>query len=157
MSRWIILKIYHKALLELPICSKCDRFNQLPLKPSVEVLTLILLTWRIWWASNNASNWQMGFNSAFKVLTHIISPEGYFNARFHWICRLRAWNIFGHEASYFTCNDTWRCLSYGKKYCRSSIIIWFLLFFMFSSNRTPSVLLLIYGYFFLSLGHDFTT
>ena len=25
-------------------------------------LTLILLTWRIWWASNNASIWQMGIN-----------------------------------------------------------------------------------------------
>jgi len=32
------------------------------------VLTLILLTWRIWWAPNNASKWQMGFNSAFKGL-----------------------------------------------------------------------------------------
>ena len=31
-------------------------------------LTLILLTWRIWWAPNNASRWQMGFNSAFKGL-----------------------------------------------------------------------------------------
>jgi len=31
-------------------------------------LTLILLTWRIWWASNNASRWQMGFNSASIVL-----------------------------------------------------------------------------------------
>jgi len=31
-------------------------------------LTLILLTWRIWWASNNASRWQMGFNLAFKGL-----------------------------------------------------------------------------------------
>jgi hypothetical protein len=30
--------------------------------------TLILLTWRIWWASNNASKWQMGFNLAFKGL-----------------------------------------------------------------------------------------
>jgi len=29
-------------------------------------LTLILLTWRKWWASNNASRWQMGFNSALK-------------------------------------------------------------------------------------------
>jgi len=29
-------------------------------------LTLILLTWRIWWAANNASKWQMGFNSVFK-------------------------------------------------------------------------------------------
>jgi len=32
-------------------------------------LTLILLTWRIWWALNNASRWQMGFNLAFKGLT----------------------------------------------------------------------------------------
>ena len=32
-------------------------------------LTLILLTWRIWWAPNNASKWHMGFNSAFKGLT----------------------------------------------------------------------------------------
>jgi len=31
-------------------------------------LTLILLTWSIWWASNNASKWQMGFKLAFKVL-----------------------------------------------------------------------------------------
>jgi hypothetical protein len=33
-------------------------------------LTLILLTWRIWWAPKNASRWQMEFNSAFKGLTH---------------------------------------------------------------------------------------
>ena len=31
-------------------------------------LTLILLTWRIRWAPNNASIWQMGFNWAFKGL-----------------------------------------------------------------------------------------
>jgi len=31
-------------------------------------LTLYLLTWRIWWAPNNASRWQMGFNWAFKGL-----------------------------------------------------------------------------------------
>ena len=31
-------------------------------------LNLILLTWRIWWAFNNASRWQMGFNWAFKGL-----------------------------------------------------------------------------------------
>jgi len=31
-------------------------------------LTLVLLTWRIWWASNNANKWQMGFNSAFEGL-----------------------------------------------------------------------------------------
>jgi len=32
------------------------------------ILTLILLMWRIWWAPNNASRWQIGFNSAFKGL-----------------------------------------------------------------------------------------
>ena len=31
-------------------------------------LTLILLTWRIWWAPSNASKWQIGFNPAFKRL-----------------------------------------------------------------------------------------
>ena len=31
-------------------------------------LTLNPLTWRVWWAPNNASKWQMGFNSAFKGL-----------------------------------------------------------------------------------------
>jgi hypothetical protein len=34
----------------------------------IVLLTLIPLTWRIWWAPNNASKWQMGFNSAFKGL-----------------------------------------------------------------------------------------
>jgi hypothetical protein len=33
-------------------------------------LTLILLMWRIGWAPNNASKWQMRFNSAFKGLIH---------------------------------------------------------------------------------------
>jgi len=33
----------------------------------VNDLTLILLTWRKW-TPNNASKWQMGFNSAFKGL-----------------------------------------------------------------------------------------
>ena len=34
------------------------------------ILTLILLTWRIWWAANNARKWQKGFNSVFTRLTH---------------------------------------------------------------------------------------
>jgi len=37
-------------------------------------LTLILLTWRIWWAPNNASRWQVGFNSAFKGLIKMCRP-----------------------------------------------------------------------------------
>ena len=35
-------------------------------------LTLILLTRRIWWASNNTSRWQMRINSVFKVLNRIL-------------------------------------------------------------------------------------
>jgi hypothetical protein len=31
-------------------------------------LTLILLSWKILWAPNNASKWQMEFNSVFKGL-----------------------------------------------------------------------------------------
>jgi len=27
----------------------------------IDTLTLIPLTWRIWWAPNNASKWRMGF------------------------------------------------------------------------------------------------
>ena len=47
--------------------------HEIKLQDEVEVqrqwiLTLILLTWRIWWAPNNASKWQMGFNSEFKRL-----------------------------------------------------------------------------------------
>ena len=37
-------------------------------KGLLAALTLTLLTWRIWWASNNARRWQIGFNSAFKGL-----------------------------------------------------------------------------------------
>ena len=37
-------------------------------------LTLTLLTWRIWWASNNASKWQTGFNSVFKGLSLFSDP-----------------------------------------------------------------------------------
>jgi hypothetical protein len=37
-------------------------------------LTLILLTWRKW-TPNNASKWQMGFNSAIKVLRRIMKQS----------------------------------------------------------------------------------
>ena len=38
-------------------------------------LTLILLTWRIWWAPTNASKWRMGFSAAFKGLITFLFPE----------------------------------------------------------------------------------
>ena len=34
-------------------------------------INLILLTWRIGWAHNKASKWQMGFNLAFKGLIEL--------------------------------------------------------------------------------------
>jgi len=37
-------------------------------------LTLTLLTWRIWWAPNNVSRWQTGFNSEFKGLNYNSCP-----------------------------------------------------------------------------------
>ena len=43
-------------------------FMETPYLSLRTILTLILLTWRLWWAPNNASKWQMGFNSAFKKL-----------------------------------------------------------------------------------------
>ena len=51
-----------------------NKFHGVNFCPFV-VLTLILLTWRIWWAPNSVSKWQMGFNSAFKGLMSSISDE----------------------------------------------------------------------------------
>jgi len=58
-------------------CSYCQvpRYGRniaLPLRTSkvlIAKLTLILLTWKIWLAPNNANRWQMEFNSAFKGLS----------------------------------------------------------------------------------------
>ena len=52
-------------------------------------LTLIPLTWRIWWAPNNTSRWQMGFNLAFKGLrnrkTTNCETQGLKNLHIYWI------------------------------------------------------------------------
>jgi len=47
---------------------QCERLVNERAHLTSSVLTLILLTWRIWWAPNNASRRQLGFNSAFKGL-----------------------------------------------------------------------------------------
>ena len=49
----------------------------------VNDLTLILLTWKIRWAPNNASKWQMGFNSGFKGLTSALDRGWVVNATLH--------------------------------------------------------------------------
>jgi hypothetical protein len=50
------------------------------------ILTLILLTWRIWWAPNNGSRWQMGFNSAFKGLKGFLPHIGFGNNKKEPLC-----------------------------------------------------------------------
>jgi hypothetical protein len=45
-----------------------NRAAKYVLSLSTTILTLNLLTWKIWWAPNNASKWQMWFNSVFKGL-----------------------------------------------------------------------------------------
>jgi len=51
-------------------CTHFELFSQLCIESACS-LNLILLTWRIGWAHNNASKWQMGFNLAFKGLNRI--------------------------------------------------------------------------------------
>jgi hypothetical protein len=40
-------------------------------------LSLILLMWRVWWAPNNASRWQMGFNLVFKGLIMYVNDDSH--------------------------------------------------------------------------------
>ena len=51
----------------LPFCHKC--YKIVTIWGIIKYcLTLKPLTWNIWWAPNNTSRWQMGFNSVFKGL-----------------------------------------------------------------------------------------
>jgi hypothetical protein len=53
--------------LPLPFASSIQ--SKLPHPTSwSSALTLYLLTWKIWWARNNASKWQMGFKWAIEGL-----------------------------------------------------------------------------------------
>ena len=63
------------------------------------LLTLILLTWRIWWAPYNANRWQMGFNCSFKslmmkVLAMPWSENADSNLKLHllWLVALFHWS-----------------------------------------------------------------
>ena len=57
--------------------------------------TLILLTWRIWWASNNDRRWQMGFNFVLKELTCFYSR--YYRPRSE-----TTYTDVGYKAQHFT-------------------------------------------------------
>ena len=43
--------------------------------PIYTPLTLNPLTWKIWWAPNNVSRWQMRFNSAFNRLNQLLGKS----------------------------------------------------------------------------------
>ena len=62
-------------------CTHFELFSQLCIESACS-LNLILLTWRIGWAHNNASRWHIGFNSAFKVLKDFV------NRIFRRVCRI---------------------------------------------------------------------
>jgi hypothetical protein len=76
-------------------------------------LTLILLTWRIWWALNNASKWQMGFNSAFRGLK-------YFCVFFCTViirCAETFWSSCTNTKQYNWCTNVPRCNIYAYIVC----------------------------------------
>jgi hypothetical protein len=50
------------------ICTVANRVTSDIANTVKDYLILILLTWIIWRAPNNASRWQMGFNLVFKGL-----------------------------------------------------------------------------------------
>jgi len=58
------------------------------------VLTLNPLTWKIWWAPNNASRWQMGINSAFKGLNNTSTACNAHGPYYTVICGLSGSHIF---------------------------------------------------------------
>ena len=63
MTDWLISAV--------PLCSLlyCHFIVQRTVFRNILCLNLTLLTWRIWWAPNNASRWQVGFNRVFKRLS----------------------------------------------------------------------------------------
>jgi len=63
---WTSSKSFHaQGHLSIKIQFVLKKKKTSRIETSGITLTLILLTWRIWWAPNNASKWQMGFNLVF--------------------------------------------------------------------------------------------
>jgi len=76
------------------------------------LLTPILLTWRIRWAPNNASKWQIGFNSAFKGLNGTIFVGGGGEGGSYWTQNVCfdflykfVWNISYSKKNWARCDE----------------------------------------------------
>ena len=62
--------LYNKSSNKMKKLLRTSPIRCLNYKQMGWYLTLILLTWKIWWAPNNARKWQMGFMLAFKSLKY---------------------------------------------------------------------------------------
>ena len=71
-----------------------------PNQSDFKKLTLILLTWRIWWAPNNASRWQMGFNWVLKGLMSRHVPSTLNES----VTKYEGWNF--NSGNYLFTTDT---------------------------------------------------
>jgi len=69
--RWLLNKTNSAPLVYMEVLTG-DFMNT---HQRLYCLTLYLLMWRIWWAPNNASKGQMGFNSAFRGLSQLIRHD----------------------------------------------------------------------------------
>ena len=83
-------------------------------------LTLNPLTWKIWWAPNNASRWQMGFNSAFKGFNKLTLHQQ--NIIFHSQCNVLIATITSivtvlNLACSFSCRYVLRRISINSSNC----------------------------------------
>jgi hypothetical protein len=76
------MNMMHSCSLQSYVVPKPRRLSSQDKQP----LTLTLRTWRIWWAPNNASKWQIGFNSAFKGLNTSFSSLYRFFSIQHTTC-----------------------------------------------------------------------
>jgi len=67
----IIFSLTAAACIVLLPIAGFEKLSLCPLTRPYLILTFILLMWRIGWAPNSVSKWQMEFNSAFKGLKWI--------------------------------------------------------------------------------------
>jgi hypothetical protein len=100
--------------------------------------------WRIWWTSNNASKWQMGFNSAFKglMLSSVLHASVWSTCPQSVSCVTRIVNIFHYVSTATVVTRTrlkvalyLHCLSFFM-FCWPCILVWSL----YITNLTHSSL-----------------
>jgi hypothetical protein len=111
---WILICIFQKSVEEIQDLLKCEKNNEyFTLRPirffdrislsycwNYIYLTLILLTWRIWWAPNKASKWQMGFKSAFKGLKKELQREPKHNFHIQYFFFRKSFRLWDNVEEY---------------------------------------------------------